>query len=134
MSDVAHGSPRREGAWRRVLVVEDELIIALEIEDALRRAGYAVVGLVSTVQEAERLAREEPLDAVVLDVSLHGGRAFPIADALAARVVPFVFVTAYSREALPERFRDRPFVAKPHSDATLLEVLAEALRARAAGV
>jgi DNA-binding response OmpR family regulator len=117
-----------------VLVVEDELLIALEIEDALRRAGYEVVGLVSTAREAERLAREEPLDAAVLDVSLHGGRAFPIADALVARNVPFVFVTAHSKEVLPERFRDRPFVAKPHSDATLLEALAEALRAEAAGV
>ena len=93
----ARVEPRNEAG--RVLVVEDEFVIALEVEDALRRAG--VVGPAATPEDAARLAPEEPLDAAVLDVELRGGRVFPAADALAHRSVPFVFLTGYTPVMLP---------------------------------
>src|SRR6476646_3642380 len=99
---------------RRVLVVEDEFVIALEIEDVLLRAGYEMVGPAASASEAERLAREEQLDVALLDVGLRGEPAFQAADALADRGVPFVFLTGYSPETLPGRFRDRAVLGKPY--------------------
>jgi len=111
------------GAGRRVLVAEDEFVIALEIEEALRRAGYEVVGPAATAEEAERLAREEPLDAAVLDADLRGGPSYTAADALAARGVPFVFLTGYEAGVLPDRFRGRPVLGKPYAADRLPAVL-----------
>ena len=116
------------GAGRRVLVVEDEFVIALEIEDVLLRAGYEMVGPASSAEEAERLAREEPLDVAVLDVGLHGAPAFRAADALADRGVPFLFLTGYSPETLPGRFRGRAVLGKPYEAARLPAALAAAIR------
>src|SRR5437764_6538497 len=93
-----------------MLVVEDEFLIALEVDDALRRAG--VVGPVATPEDAARLATEEQLDAAVLDVELRGGRVFPAADALARLSVPFVFLMGYApggaREVAPRVLRADP--------------------------
>jgi DNA-binding response OmpR family regulator len=100
-------------AGRRVLLAEDEAVIALDIGDALRRAGYEMVGPAATAGEAERLAREEPLDAAVLDIGLRDGTAVAVADALAGRGVAFVFLTGYAAETVPARFRGRPVLGKP---------------------
>src|SRR3954454_24513130 len=86
------------GAGRRVLVAEDEFVIALEVGEALRRAGFEVVGPAATAGEGERLAAEEPLDAAVLDLELRDGTAVAAADALAARGIPFVFLSGYGAE------------------------------------
>jgi CheY-like chemotaxis protein len=130
--DYATDERREEDAERghvapRALVAEDEFVIALEIEDSLRRAGYEVVGPVATADEATRLAAEERLDAAVLDIELRDGRAFPAADALVRRGVPFVFLTGYEPLMLPERLRGRPLLAKPHATARLPAVLAAAV-------
>jgi DNA-binding response OmpR family regulator len=98
---------------RRVLVAEDEFVIALEIEDTLRRAGYEVVGPAATAGEAERLAAEEPLDAAVLDLELRDGTAVAAADALAGRGIPFVFLSGYGAEVLPGHLRGRAVLDKP---------------------
>jgi CheY-like chemotaxis protein len=98
---------------RRVLVAEDEFVIALEIEDTLRRAGYEVVGPAATAGEAARLAAAGPLDAAVLDLGLRDGTAIPAADVLAARGVPFVFLSGYGRESLPGHLRGRTVLDKP---------------------
>jgi hypothetical protein len=90
----ARVEPRNEAG--RVLVVGDEFVIAVEVENVLRRAGYEVVGRAATPEDAARLATEEPLD-----VELRGGRVFPAADALAHRSVPFVFLTGYTPVMLP---------------------------------
>ncbi len=95
----ARVEPRNEAG--RVLVVGDEFVIAVEVENVLRRAGYEVVGRAATPEDAARLAPEEPLDAAVLDVELRGGRVFPAADALAHRSVPFAFLTGYTPVMLP---------------------------------
>ena len=101
------------GAACRVLVVEDEFLIALEITEALERAGYEVIGPVATAGEAERLAREEILDAAVLDVELQGETVFAAADLLMRQGVPFVILSGYGAEDLPVRFRGRPGLGKP---------------------
>ena len=101
------------GAGRRVLVAEDEFVIALEVGEALRRAGFEVVGPAATAGEAERLAAEEPLEAAVLDLELRDGTAVAAADALAGRGVPFVFLSGYGVEALPGHLRGRAVLDKP---------------------
>jgi CheY-like chemotaxis protein len=98
---------------RRVLVAEDVVVIALDVGDALRQAGWEVVGPVARADEAARLAAEAPLDAAVLDIDLVGGPAYPAADALVRRGVPFVFLTGYGPAGLPGRFRGRPVLGKP---------------------
>jgi DNA-binding NtrC family response regulator len=116
------------GAGRRVLVAEDEFVIALEVEEALRRAGYEVVGPVATADEVERLAREGRLDAAVLDVVLRGGTVFAAADLLAGLGVPFVLLTGSLEKTVPERFRGRPFLDKPFAAEGLPAALEGAVR------
>ncbi len=111
----------------KVLVVEDESLIAMQIESVLRAAGHDVVGPVGRLDRAVSCALDGRLDAAVLDVNLGGERIFPAADVLAARGVPFVFLTGYGREALPDRFRDRPAARKPYSARVLLMLLSRAL-------
>jgi PAS domain S-box-containing protein len=84
-------------AGRRVLLVEDELLVAMEMEEALRDLGCEVLGPAATVEEALRLALAEAgrIDAAVLDVNLAGRPSFPVADLLAGRGVPVVFATGY---------------------------------------
>src|SRR3954447_773302 len=116
------------GAGRRVLVAEDEFVIAREVGEALRRAGFEVVGPAATAGEAERLAAEEPLDAAVLDLELRDGMAVAAADALAGRGIPFVFLSGYGVEALPGHLRGRAVLDKPFAVERLPAALAEATR------
>ena len=92
-------------AGRRVLLVEDEYFIAMEMADTFEHAGAEVVGPAASVQQAlELLATTERLDGAVLDMNLGGEMALPVADALNARGIPFVFATGYDRSAIPDRF------------------------------
>jgi DNA-binding response OmpR family regulator len=113
----------------RVLVVEDEALVAMDLEWALLRAGFAVVGPAATVAAGTVLAAAEPLRAAVLDINIAGELAFPVADALAGRGIPFLFVTGYGPEILPARFRGRPLLRKPCSPRAVLTAL-NALRER----
>ena len=97
----------------RVLVVEDETLIAVEIEETLRELGCVVVGAVGKLDAALRLAAEEALDAAILDVAIRGGHVFPVAERLLARGVPFVLASGYGDWALPETLRDQPRLTKP---------------------
>jgi DNA-binding response OmpR family regulator len=99
---------------RRILVVEDEYMLADELRRELARAGAVVLGPVPTVGMAlDLLAREADLDGAVLDVNLGGDPVYPVADALAGRKVPFIFVTGYDAQALPPRFAHIPLCEKP---------------------
>src|SRR3954467_15582132 len=102
---------------RRILVVEDEALIAMDLERIVRCAGCEVVGPVGRAEEALRLVAEERLDAAILDIELSEGNSFAVADAFARRRVPFVFVTGSAPAALPERFRGRPLIQKPYDAA-----------------
>jgi DNA-binding response OmpR family regulator len=106
---------RAEDRPARVLVVEDEALIAMDLQAALCRAGCEVVGPVAGIEEAAHLAAEERLDAAVLNIGLVDGEAWSTADILVRRGVPFVFFTGYELERLPERFRGRPVLGKPFS-------------------
>lgn len=100
-------------AGRRILVVEDEMLIAAMIEETLQDLGCHVVGPVSKLDAALRLSCEEALDAAVLDVTIRGGQVYPVAEQLLARNIPFVLASGYGEWALPASLRDRPHLAKP---------------------
>jgi CheY-like chemotaxis protein len=118
----------------RVLVVEDEVFIALEIEERLRRLGCAVVGPVGRLERALELARAAALDGALLDVNVKGGFVYPVAAALRAREVPVVFSTGYAPEALPAAFRDLPCLRKPFGAGQLEAAALAAFAGRRGGV
>ncbi|MFG1294306.1 response regulator [Xanthobacter variabilis] len=121
-------------AGLRILVVEDEFLVALGLEGELRALGCDVVGPVANLSVALDVARNEGLDAALLDVSLGRDCVFPAAAILAARGVPFVFCSAFtSPEPVPRRFADRPRVAKPFTGAMIIAALASVVMAGGAG-
>ncbi len=113
---------------KRVLLVEDEPVIAMDLEMILRDAGYVVVGPATRLAQAMRMAEEEALDGAVLDINLNGERVFGVADVLARRNVPFVFVTGYDRSILPDGLARRPLVRKPYAARSILAKLQELFR------
>jgi len=103
----------------RVLLVEDQGIIALQIEDVLRKAGCEVVGPVARMQAAISLAHDAALDAAVLDINLDGENTYPVAEELQRRNIPFVLATGYGDSAVPERWKSLPRLSKPFLDEQL---------------
>ena len=97
----------------RVLVLDDDWLIAADTQGVLEGAGCEVLGPVATVACALRLIAEAAPDAAVLDVHLTHEMSFAVAEALIAREVPFVFLSGFTARDLPERFRDCPLLAKP---------------------
>jgi len=97
----------------RILVVEDQMLVALEIASLLEDIGCEPVGPVGHVQTAMLAVTKERLDAALLDVDLAGESVEPIADFLRRGGIPFALVTGYARDRLPVRLREYPYVAKP---------------------
>jgi DNA-binding response OmpR family regulator len=98
----------------RILIVEDEPLIAMMIEDFLDVLGKTAAGSADTVDAALAMIAEGGIDAAILDVNLRcGEKSFPIADALAAKGIPFVFATGGSQDMVAEGYRDRPTLPKP---------------------
>lgn len=102
-------------AKRRALVVEDEVLVAMFVEEMLGELGYEVAAISSHLDEGLRLARTAAFDFAVLDINLNGLQSFPIAEALRQRGIPFVFATGYSNRVLGTAFADAPLVQKPFS-------------------
>lgn len=100
-------------ANRRILVVEDHMLIAVLIEEALQELDCIVVGPVSKMETALHLANSEALDAAVLDVNIRGGHAYEVAERLRTRGVPFLLTSVYADWALPAAFRGRQRLNKP---------------------
>ena len=98
---------------RRVLVVEDEAIIAIDMTAALEDAGFSVIGPVGSVYEAMKLLDEHPCDCAVLDVNLAGETSAPVAGRLNAQGIPFVTVSGNTPESNGEEFSQAPFLTKP---------------------
>lgn len=122
--------PEHVLSGRRVMVVEDEYFLADELNQTLTDAGVRVLGPVPSVQAALNLLKaDDAPDAAVLDVNLGGTMAFPVADALQARSVPFLFSTGYDQAALPERHADVRRLEKPLEAAVLLRELGRLLAA-----
>jgi CheY-like chemotaxis protein len=115
--------PRSTLAAKRILVVEDEPIVALDLAGALSEQGCVVVGPAGTLEDARRLARTEALDAALVDANLNGAPADDIAVALAERRVPFAFVTGYDRGGLPADFQQAAMINKPFSREEIIGVV-----------
>ncbi len=96
----------------RVLVVEDEMTIALMIEDMLADLGHEVVGMAMRLPDALALAGVVKIDLAILDVNLAGQMSFPVAEVLKRRGVPFIFATGYGSAGVEEPFRGRTVVMK----------------------
>ena len=107
----------------RILVVEDETLIAIDIELALEALGCEVVGPTGKLETALLLASGEELDAAILDVTVRGGKTFPVAEQLLTRGIPFVLASGYGDWALPEHLRDQPRLIKPFTSAQLEEMI-----------
>ena len=114
----------------RVLVVEDEYLIRMLLEDMLDELGYGVLAAVGTISEASQIATSGEFNAAILDVNLDGQEIYPVADILAKRGLPFVFVTGYGERSLPEPYRGRPALQKPFQAEQLKRMLAELLPSR----
>lgn len=109
---------------RRVLIVEDEILIGMLLEDMLSDLGYDVIATASRVEEATKLAREIEIDAAILDVNLNGQEVYPVAEILAERGIPFVFATGYGERGLPNAHQQRPTLQKPFQQGMLERELA----------
>jgi len=114
-------------AGRRILIVEDEVILAWALQDMLGGYGCVVVGPAAGVADALALIGREAIDAAVLDVNLNREKCYPVADALIRAGIPFEFSTAYSAESIEETYRHHPSVQKPHSAPELAELLSSLL-------
>ncbi len=112
-------------AGLRVLVVEDEMIVAWLLQDMLKDLGCAIVGPAVGVAQALALIETHAVDAAVLDVNLNGELSYPIADALVGRGVPFMFSTGYDRARLQENYRSYPVLQKPFHGSLLRKALSD---------
>jgi CheY-like chemotaxis protein len=108
---------------KRVLVVEDEMLIGMLLEDMLADLGHQVAAVVPRLKDALAAVDRETYDLAILDVHLQGESAFPVAEALIAKGMPFVFATGYGERGLPETYRGRPVLQKPFAKDDLERVL-----------
>ena len=106
----------------RVLLVEDEALVAMLIQDCLSEFGFQIIGPVSTVSDALAAAEDGQFDAAVLDINLGDGTVYDVAERLAKRGVPFVFVTGYDADSVDGRFSGVPILQKPIERETLKEI------------
>ena len=114
----------------RILVVEDEVLIAVEIEERLQRLGCEIVGPVGRLERALELARTTALDGALLEVNIKGGLVYRVAEELLTREVPVVFSTGYALNTLPPAFQGLPCLRKPFRAGQLEAVAREAFVGR----
>jgi CheY-like chemotaxis protein len=108
---------------RRVLVVEDEALVAMLLEDMLTDFGCQLLGPAANVETAFELVAAGGIDFALLDVNLGGATSFGVAGALRDLGVPFAFVTGYGRAGVRFDFREAPVLSKPIDEAELARVL-----------
>ena len=101
-------------AARRILIVEDEMMIAMMVEDFLSDLGWHALGVACTLEKALEMARNADFEAALLDVNLNGRDTFDVADILIERNIPFVFATGYGAQGIAQRLRAVPTLAKPY--------------------
>ena len=97
----------------RILIVEDEWILAEDLEVSLREVGFDIAGPVPSVKAALHILETEAVDAAILDITLNNETSFPIAAALVERRVPFLFVTGHAEAFLPTEMKDKILLSKP---------------------
>jgi CheY-like chemotaxis protein len=113
----------------RILVVEDEALVAIAIREALEEQGYSVIGPCNRITDAMVALRHNRVDAAVLDVNLGDVSVYPLADTLAAESIPFIFVTGYGSEELDRRFLTVPVLQKPIERQALQSIFTQSPRA-----
>lgn len=114
-----------DAARLRVLVVEDEPLIGMDIEDAVVGLGHEVVGPISELNEALDLATIAALGCAILDINIVGGNSYPVADMLLKRGLPVLLLSSYRAETLPVRLHQEPRLPKPFTSAQLVEEIRE---------
>lgn len=107
----------------RVLLIEDETLVAMLLEESLADLGCEVVGPVARFETARTAIKRERFDCALVDIDLHGRPAYPLADLLDARGVPFGFVTGYDKSRLSGKFVRRPVLSKPFDLSQLRRLL-----------
>ena len=115
---------KTSGPWR-ILLVEDEMLVAMLLEDMLAEAGHTIIGPLARIDQAVEAARGQAIDLAILDVNVGGDEVYPVAEALAAREIPFAFATAYGAHGLREPWQDRPTLQKPFHRNDLFRMVAE---------
>ncbi|HEV7278074.1 MAG TPA: PAS domain S-box protein [Devosiaceae bacterium] len=123
----AEGDDRSSMNGKRILLIEDEALVAMEIESELLAAGCVVVGPAGNIASAQRLIEEAEIDAALVDANLAGRPVDELAAALTSRGVPFAFATGYGRDGLPRDFQDSPMLTKPFSREQMLETVKQLL-------
>jgi len=118
-------------AGKRVLVVEDELMIRMLLEGMLTDLGHTVAAEAGGIDEAVALAKKETFDVAVLDVNLNGHPVTPVVEILVERGVPFLFASGYGLRGVPEAYRAIPTLQKPFQADALAQAI-EAAVSRAA--
>lgn len=113
---------------KHVLIVEDEFLLGLSLQEDLVAAGAEVTGPISTVREALDIIATEAFDLALLDVNIRGEMSFSVAEALLQRNVPFIFLTGYDSDALPEQLRRLPRLSKPYDPKELAAALCDAVQ------
>jgi DNA-binding response OmpR family regulator len=111
----------------QIMLVEDDVLLAMDVSAALSNAGHGIVGPFATVPSALHAAGTNPIDAAILDVDLKGQMSFPVADVLAGANVPFLWLSGSSADVIPHQHRVRPFLSKPFVPAVLLTAIAKIL-------
>ncbi len=115
----------------RVLVVEDEMAIALLMQSMLVGFGCTVLGPVARLDKAIEVAQHEAIDVAILDVNINGREVYPVAATLSARGIPFIFATGYGKAGLRAPYRDCPTLQKPYREDDLRAAVAAAAGQRA---
>jgi len=116
---------------RTVMLVEDEMYLAMMLQDVLEDAGYTVV-FASRVEQALELAASAAIDAAILDINVDGSEVFPVAEALIARGIPFVFASGYGDRRLPAAHASAPTLQKPYRPATVCDLVHKLIESRLA--
>jgi CheY-like chemotaxis protein len=111
--DVKPALPLQLETGNRLLLVEDEILVAMMMRDVLTEFGFTVIGPFPRVSEAMVAAVHDDIDAGIIDVNLGGEFVYPVADVLVARKIPFVFITGYGVESIDGRFGQVPIIKKP---------------------
>lgn len=114
----------------RILVVEDEMLVLMEIQDMLGDLGCDSVIAAATNEQAIALIEAQHFDAALLDLNLNGVRSYPVADALVARDIPFAFATGYGGHGLRDGDQKQPLLVKPYELASLETLFVGLLLAR----
>jgi len=116
----------RKQEAKRVLIVEDEFLVAMLLEDLLTEMGHQVIGTFAQVDEAMKFANQADVNFAILDINLAGATSFPVAEILRRRGIPFLFASGYGSTGLTSTFENELTLQKPYDPAELERAIAEA--------